>query len=253
MSKVLSPYLHSGYALLLYVPLMVAGFYVTYFAVFFAPKPALMHIHFGLMVMWMAMVIVQPFLIKNKKLSWHRWVGKASYIVMPLILVTSGAMLRLGYTNYINGLATQVENGVPKFTQEQILHEGAIYTLLAFTYTVWLFTLYLLAIINRKKTATHARYMLAAALTLTGPIIDRIFFLLLGIEKVGPLPAETISFLLIDIVLSLLLIYDYKNGNATRPLMIALLIYVTGQVFYFLAQDSAAWDHVATMLMQPGI
>jgi hypothetical protein len=252
MSRVLSPYIQSGYALLLYVPLMVAGFYISYFAVFFTPKPALMHIHFALMVIWMAMVIAQPFLIKNKKTHWHRWVGKASYVVLPLVLWSGWAMLRMGYMNYINSLSVQIENGLTKFTQQQILHEGAIYILLGFVYIVWLATLYLLAIVNRKKTATHARYMLAAALTLTGPIVDRIFFSLLGIMKVGALPAETISFFLIDLVLGLLLIYDYKKGNQTQPLMIALIIYMTGQAFYFIAKESIAWDNFATWIMQPG-
>jgi hypothetical protein len=251
MSKVLSPYQHSGYGLLLYVPLMVAGFYLSYFAVFFTPKPALIHIHFGLMVSWMTIVIAQPFLIKSKKMHWHRWVGKASYVVLPLVLLSSWAMLRVGYLNYIHSLSEQLENGITKFTDQEILHEGAIYILIAFFYIVWLAILYLLAIVNRKKTATHARYMLAAALTLTGPTIDRIFFSLLEVTKIGTLPAESISFLLIDMVLVVLLIYDYKKGNQTRPLITALIIYVVGQVIYFIAQKSAVWDTLATLIMQP--
>lgn len=253
MSKILSPYINSGYALLLYVPLMIAGFYVTYFAVLFSPKPAISHIHFGLMVLWMSMVIAQPFLIKNKKTGWHRTLGKASYVVLPLVLLSGCVLLKYGYDNHVGNLSRQLVNGFPKFTHEQIIHEGALYILLGFVYMVWLAVCYLLAVVHRKKAAAHARYMIAAALTLTGPIIDRIFFALLGVTRVVGIPAESISFLIIDLVLTSLLIYDIRKENSTRPLIIALMVYLIGQLFYFMAQDSAIWDAFSSFLMQPEI
>jgi hypothetical protein len=253
MSKILSPYTNSGYALLLYIPLMVAGFYVTYFTVIFSPKPAMMHIHFGLMLVWMAMVIAQPFLIKNKKTGWHRAVGKASYVVVPLVLLSAWILLQYGYNNYVGNLASQLINGEPKFSREQIIHEGAIYILIALVYMVWLGAFYLMAIVHRKKAAAHTRYMIAASLTLTGPIIDRIFFASLGVTRVMGIPAESISFLIIDLVLTFLLIYDLRKGNSTRPLITALTVYLLGQLFYFLAQDSTGWDVISSFMMQPEI
>lgn len=49
------------------------------------------------MALWLIMLIAQPFLIKYKKLSWHRVLGKASYVLVPLILITAFLLIRNEY------------------------------------------------------------------------------------------------------------------------------------------------------------
>lgn len=215
MNKSNNFYYNLGYWLLLYIPLTLAGFYITYFSVFFKPKPAIIHIHFALVIMWMAVVIAQPFLIKYKKIALHRILGRISYFLVPLLLLSGFAMLRFGYYNFTKGLAGQQENGTSTFTAQEMLQQGADYILIAVMYIAWFAVFYILGISHKKKMHPHSRYMLATALTLTGPTVDRIFFVQFGISHLfGVIPAESVSFFIIDTVL-LYLIYRDKRSAGT--------------------------------------
>ena len=89
MQKIHNLYYNQGYWFLLLIVLVIARFYTSCFAVFFQPHASIIHIHFMLMVLWIAMLITQPFLIKYKKLALHRMLGKISYILVPLALTSA--------------------------------------------------------------------------------------------------------------------------------------------------------------------
>jgi hypothetical protein len=86
MEKSYNIYHNLGYWFLFLILLVLAGFYSSYFLVFFQPTPSIIHIHFTLMTLWIVMLIVQPFLIKYKKVAIHRMLGKISYVLVPLVL-----------------------------------------------------------------------------------------------------------------------------------------------------------------------
>ena len=76
--------------MLLLIPLTFAGFYKTYFEPFpnFGKNIDIyIHIHAVIASLWIAILIVQPFLIVNKKIALHRSVGKLSYVVFPLLII----------------------------------------------------------------------------------------------------------------------------------------------------------------------
>lgn len=56
MQKADNFYYNLGYWFLLLVVLVFAGFYTSYFAVFFQPTAPIIHIHFILMVLWITMM-----------------------------------------------------------------------------------------------------------------------------------------------------------------------------------------------------
>jgi hypothetical protein len=58
-------------------------------------------IHGLLMMMWIFMLIVQPLLIRAGKLSLHRAIGKASYIVVPLLLLPISMVDKISYDKMI--------------------------------------------------------------------------------------------------------------------------------------------------------
>jgi hypothetical protein len=68
-------YNNLGYWFLIFVLLAFIGFYKSYFSVLLEPHPSVVHLNFAFMVIWMGLVIVQPLLIKYKKLSVHRTLG----------------------------------------------------------------------------------------------------------------------------------------------------------------------------------
>jgi hypothetical protein len=250
MQKTNNLYNNLGYWFLLYIVLAIAGFYTTYFSVLFQPRPTIIHIHFVLMAMWIGMIITQPFLIKYKKRALHRTIGKASYVLVPLLLITAFLMMRMGYYRDINNLQEQAAKGLNHFTEAEILKQASADAPIAFIYFSWFALFYCLAIINRHHSSSHARYMLATALTLTGPTVDRIIGIDLKIETIaGFISSYIVSFIIIDVLLALLLMNDYRHKRPVKTLVTCLGIYITGQVLYYFIHGSDWWPSFYGFIM----
>ncbi len=249
MQKSYNLYYNLGYWFLLLIVLVFAGFYPSYFSTFFEPKNAILHIHFTLMTLWIAMLITQPFLIKYKKLPLHRMLGKISYLLFPLVLISAFLMIRYSYYNLVYDLQQKASQGLNQFNNDQILQQAAFYEAIAFFYFFLFALFYSLAIINKRKSAIHSRYMMAHALTLLGPTVDRIVFFNLKLPTF--ITYELPTLIIIDILLVLLLLKDYKDKRPTKTLWICLLIYVTGQVLYFTIPYTNGWQQFVALVMKP--
>src|SRR5687768_138908 len=105
-------YENLGYWFLGLILLAVAGFFTSYLLVIFQPTVPIIHIHFAFMTVWMMMLVVQPFLIKYKKFAIHRFLGKISYVFVPLVLLSGFLMMRHGYYRDVNLLQQQAANGI---------------------------------------------------------------------------------------------------------------------------------------------
>ena len=240
-----------GYWFLLYIVLVFAGFYYTYFSVFFKAESVIIHIHFILMILWIAMIIIQPFLIKHKKRALHRSIGRLSYVLVPLVLLFSFFVIRLEYYSRTSAVQGQVANGLTQFSAAEILQRSAANPNGLFFF-LWFALFYSLAIINRHSPPIHSRYMLATALTLIGPTVDRIVQINFNIRTIAHhIPALSISFLLIDIILGVLVVRDYKNGWSIKTLLSCMSIYVTGQILYFILPDAGWWGYFYAFIMKP--
>ena len=100
-------YRNLGYYFLLLIPLIFIGFYKTYFIQFPSFKENItswMHIHAMIATLWIIMLIVQPLLIRNKKFKQHRLVGKISYVVFPLLILS-----------FIPQILRVINSGYPEF------------------------------------------------------------------------------------------------------------------------------------------
>ena len=248
MQKSYSFYPNTGYWFLLLIPLVFIGFYPTYFAPSSGKAPSVIHIHFTLMALWVIILMVQPFLFRYKKLALHRKLGKLTYVLVPLLLISAFFMIRFSYYRFIGNFYQQNASADP----HQVLKEAASYEAIAFLYFGWLALLYSMAIINRRRSSVHARYMVATALTMLGPTVDRIVYSGFKVIKFGGIiPIETVSFFIADGILAILLWKDYKNKKSTKALMISLSIFVIGQTVYFLIQKTNAWTGFVAFVMQP--
>ena len=240
-----------AYWYLLLVPLIIIGFYKTYFSVFFAPTPSLVHIHFAFMMMWAAMLVIQPLLIRYKKLPLHRLIGKISYAVVPLLLITGYFMIGYSYDRAIKATTDWVNSGKEYISPSEILQIGADSVRITIIYLIWLGTFYFLSIKNRRTTSVHARYMVAASLTMIGPTVDRIIGIYFFEKFFGVIPAEYFSYLLQDLILAGLLIYDYRKGKPTRTLWTCLLIYIIGQFLYWFIMGKDFFESFVSFILRP--
>ena len=243
-------YNNLGYWFSLLVVFAFAGFYTTYFSKLFVPTATIIHVHFVFLALWIFMLIAQPFLIKYKKLSLHRLLGKFSYILVPLVLITSWLLTRNEYYRKIDVLQGEVANGLQQFSQFDILKKASVNPA-AFISIIWFITFYALAIKYRKKATKHARYMLATALILLSPTVDRFIAINLGIRNVAGISSYIISFLIIDLILLYLLFVDYKNKKETITLSTCLLIFMMGQLSFYLLPNFDWWARFMEIAMKP--
>lgn len=203
-------YKFTGYFLLLLIPLVFAGFYKTYFEPFPNFKKninALTHLHAFIAAIWVLLLIVQPFLIFNKKFALHRKAGKLSYVIFPLLILSFiPQIIKIVRTENIANLFFPLGDG----------------TLLILFYA--------LAIKNRKTSAKHMRYMIASALVLLGPTVGRIGPGLLGWTD---LYTQNIQYVIIYSILIGLIFYDLKNKRKFQPYLMAIAGFVTHQLVYY--------------------
>jgi hypothetical protein len=236
--------------LLLLIPLTFFGFYPTYFSLLFNKMESVFHLHAAFMLLWIAMAISQPFLIKWKKTRTHRLIGKISYFIMPVVFVTAYMIIRFSYHRTVNRLSSLVEQGQSTMSPAEIINEAADNMMIGIVYLAWLIIFYFLGVINRKQMVPHSTYMFAAALTLLGPTVDRIIFQVYQVLGYGfNLFAETAVFVLIDIFLLLLFLYQRRRGRNGRPALTALVLYIVGQISYFLLPKTAFWGTFVHLIM----
>ncbi|MEO6547978.1 MAG: hypothetical protein ABIN94_08250 [Ferruginibacter sp.] len=81
----------SGYYFIGLLALALAGFWKSYFSKFFNGTNDYnfyFHFHAAMMILWVAILIAQPMLIHKKKMELHRIIGKFTYVLMPVMLVS---------------------------------------------------------------------------------------------------------------------------------------------------------------------
>jgi hypothetical protein len=140
--------------------LITWGFYKTYI-IFFPSFPnfsKVQHFHGAMMMTWMIMLIVQPLLIRFGKLNIHRVIGKLSFVVAPLLLVSIFLITKMAYFRADPPLPHTVRVGQLSLSLSNL-----------FSFAL----LYILAIVNRRNTYDHMRYMIGTSLLMIGPGLGR--------------------------------------------------------------------------------
>ena len=206
--------------LLLFITLQI-GFHPTYFKYFpeFKKFTWLHHIHGALMASWIILLVVQPILIHKMHYATHRFLGKLSYFIAPMMIVSMFLILQFTYHKYISGssIAIQMANQASLIMQ-------------LFSFTV----LYALAIIYRKHTFYHQRFMIGTALLMLTPTLGRVFY--------AYFEAEIMYEMYISIgIAALLCLYDFHKKMDWKPYAIVTLV-LCFFVFVYHSRYSVAWQ-----------
>lgn len=79
---------NAGLVIITLMLLTLAGFYPTYISKFptFENVTRVQHFHGAMMIIWFLLLATQPFLINYKKYKLHRTLGKASYVIAPIVM-----------------------------------------------------------------------------------------------------------------------------------------------------------------------
>ncbi|MGR3809145.1 hypothetical protein [Jiulongibacter sp. NS-SX5] len=209
-------YKYAGQAMFILLLLVFVAFYKTYFEHFpdFKLKRSSLsqskisifdHLHVLLSLSWIGLLIVQPILIRSGKYKNHRLLGRASYVIFPLTI--------LSCIQPINRIF-------------QSDHEVLAY--LPISDCVVLVFFYALAIYFKNDVAKHMRYMIGTAFVFLGPIAGRIGP---NLFQIHPIMAIHICFFCVYLLVAVLLFFDRKHGRNYKPYLVILATLALKQLF----------------------
>ena len=92
-------YKNIGFCFLTLLIFVALGFYYPYFSLFptFPSVTGIVHVHTIILLLWVFIMITQPLLIRYKKYDTHKIIGKATYVIFPLVILTCMGVMRQQY------------------------------------------------------------------------------------------------------------------------------------------------------------
>jgi hypothetical protein len=220
----------------LYVALLAItlfGFFQTYFVLFphFTGTVTAHHFHAFTLTLWLALLIAQPLLIKYKKLEAHRLLGKASYVVALLIVLS---ILQVTQVQYLRNAAQGTPTGLSYYFMYMTVVD-----------VVPFITLYLLAVWYRKRPAVHMRYIIACSVIFFNPGLGRIFIVFFGM---GTEPTVLSAYVICDLILLGFLVYDLVKHKPYRPYLYSLVLLVIWHSSLLYVPYSRFWHSTAAAI-----
>jgi len=167
------------------------------------------HTHGAIMVSWVIMLIIQPYLIYKGKYKSHKLVGKISYLTAPLMIISMFLATRQNYLTTVDKIP---------------FRDVAYIQALNFITPLIFLLFYSLAIINKKDVFKHQRYMIGTSFILLTAVISRILQHSFGTANIEPYDFFIPLYLGV-IISTLLLVNDIlKNGNPIPYTIITVVI-----------------------------
>ena len=205
----------------------LVAFWPTYLSQAFSASSVYTHLHAFTATVWMLMLVAQPLTIRTRRLACHRLLGRVSYVLAPLVLLS---IVLLAHSR-LQGL-----NAEAYAIQTYVLY-------LQVSLAVLFGLSYALAIYTRRTVALHARFMVCTALTLIDPVVIRLMF------WIDPTPSwnyQWFTFGLTDLVL-VGLIWLERHGRVGRKVFPAMLaVFVLAQIpALFWLTDAPLWQAFA--------
>ncbi|MEJ8843890.1 hypothetical protein WG954_15975 [Lacibacter sp. H375] len=205
------------------------GFYQSYTSHFphFKNATPLVHIHGALLMTWMLLLIAQPLLIQTGRAALHRTIGKVSWVLGPLIIIS---LFLIGRGGYFRG----IEANVPE-------HENLTFIVLDMRGFLSFAIFWCLAMLKRKVPDTHMRYMIATGILAIGPGVGRGLGASFGMS-LGD--AITITDVLDLVIVGILLGVDVYRKKNYKPFLTVFIVLLVGSVLWQL-RDTDAWQTFA--------
>ena len=214
-------YRNAGYFLLALAPIFIAGFWVPYFseAPNFSPSvTTTVHIHAALLFGWLGFLLIQPFTILYKAISTHRFIGRTSYILTPLVVISAVAVILKEYNEKLSSGASIISACNGEF--------------LSISQLIMFVLFYGLAIsgVRQRDVAAHMRYMICIALVLLPAGLARMLGYWFGMKQYL---SQTVSLATIDFCLVALIVFDVRHRLTARPYIVALAAYAVVEASWF--------------------
>lgn len=207
------------------------GFYKTYLQFFpnFKGFRYVQHFHGAMMMGWLIMLLVQPILIRAGKHEIHRLVGRASYVLAPLVLVSMYLISQFRYKAIL-------ESSGPA--------AAVAHLALNFPNIVFFAVLYLLAILYKHRPELHMRYMCSTAFVLIGPGLARALIGYMGIS----LPdAVTMVRIVTPLMTGVLMVVDsvWRKHLSAFALVFGFMVLHT---ILWSVREASLWQSIGSLI-----
>ncbi|CAM1373082.1 hypothetical protein [Tenacibaculum xiamenense] len=205
-------YKNLGFVLLILIPITIFGFLKSYLSGFpdFEKDPGTaIHFHFTISAIWIVLFIVQPISVRFKKFTLHKTLGKLSYLLFVLLMISF----------------------IPLFI-EQIEYNYLPLTILTTSDMVSVVLFYGLAIYYKRNIPIHIRYMIVLSIVFALPAIGRIFMNWLGFSLIENMIA---GYVILISLLIVLIILDKKKKKNVKPYLLGVVFFTLKQFVFILA------------------
>lgn len=221
-------YRHAGFFFIGLLAILTWGFYKTYLVFFpsFVGFKTVQHLHGAAMMLWIALLIIQPFLIRMNRPDLHRAIGKSSYVVAPLVVASIFAISKFGFEKLTAANAPE-----PVRYASLALNVPAIF---AFG------TFYMLAMVNRKVSSSHLRYMIGTGLLMLGPGLGRAMIMYFNVPFESAVSRVHEATTMIAFVF---LIIDWSKKKNITPNLIVFLVLLSTYIIWAI-RTGPVWQSV---------
>ena len=208
-------YRFSASFFVVFLALSVSAFWPSYFARLFEQPNLWFHAHGIVLALWLCMLVVQAQLIRTQRRSWHRQLGKLSYVLVPAVVVITTVFVHQRISPGLAGL-------------EQLPAVAQYFLALTLLSLVAFATFYAMAIARRNNPQTHGRWMLCTVFPLVTPVTDRLIGahapqLVALVPRIDGNPVlPVVGFTAADLVLLALSWWDYKANRRADVFPVAL-------------------------------
>ena len=210
------------------------GFQATYIQYFptFNEFTRLHHIHGALMASWVFLLVLQPVLIYKRKFTAHRFLGKLSYVIAPLMVISMLIIARVSFHKWVGEFGSVEVFSWQSVTWMQLLMFVLFYSLATF---------------YKKDTVRHMRFMIGTAIIMVGPSLSRILneYLDTSLE----VDFELIPLYFKTTLAAGLLTSDIIKKKDWMPYSVVLSAFLVADLVYY-ARYSEAWQSFGRVVVQ---
>ena len=179
------------------------------------------HLHGIAAMLWIIMMIAQPLLYRKKLMIWHKRIGKFSFVLVPIFILSG--------LNMVYAMLLAKDNYPPQLPYQLAFID--FFTLIMFV------AFYVLAIFHRRNVQLHARYMVCTVLGILIPAITRFLFYFPFIDSFNK--SLNASYLIVEVILLMLLFDDKRSGKIRAPYVIAMILF---SIQHFLMNFAKDWE-----------
>ena len=224
-------YKRSAIYLIAFFGVAVLAFWNSYYSILGQKMTFYIHFHGIFMTLWVLLLIAQAYLIRIKKYNIHNALGKASYLIFPILILSTFLLIH------------------DTIRKSDVVDMGTYFsTALMINGTLVLVIIYSLGIFYRKDRLTHARYMICTIFPLFTPLTDRIIYKYVqGLIQFAP-TAEGMplvpfyGYAMADLLVIGLAIWDWRVHKRKGVFLIVLGLLLCYHISFFTFYKFHFWQ-----------